>query len=128
MIVAGVGFKRSADADEIVRLVNEALSRATARGAVLDKIATIEPLATLPAFKEAARRLSVPPVHITEAALMGVGPRVRTHTARSMAAHGVGSVAEAAALAAGGPESQLILERIASASVTCALVRRETAL
>ncbi|MXQ13903.1 cobalamin biosynthesis protein [Microvirga makkahensis] len=125
MIVAGVGFRRNAAADEIVALVEQALARADLMGDVLDRLATIEPLAALPAFTEAARRLSIPAVSVTGPALMEAAPRVSTHSARSLAAHGVGSVAEAAALAAGGPQSELILERIASASATCALARRE---
>jgi cobalt-precorrin 5A hydrolase len=38
-----------------------------------------------------------------------------------LARHGVGSLAEAAALAAAGPEAALILPRIAAPRATCAL-------
>ena len=44
--------------------------------------------------------------------------------AHLVAAHGVGSVAEAAALGAAGPGSTLVLTRIKSAAVTCALASR----
>jgi cobalt-precorrin 5A hydrolase len=126
MIVAGVGFRRSASADEIVALVEQAVSRAGVSDDALKQLATIDPLAALPAFEEAARRLAATTMSIAESALAAAAPRVSTHSARSLAAHGVGSVAEAAALAAGGPEARLILKRIASASVTCALAQRET--
>jgi cobalt-precorrin 5A hydrolase len=125
MIVAGVGFRRAAAADEIVALVEQALARAAVAKAALGQLATIEALAGLSAFTEAARRLAVTPISVAEQALIAAAPRGSTHSERSMAAHGVGSVAEAAALAAGGPQSELILERIASASATCALARRE---
>jgi cobalt-precorrin 5A hydrolase len=125
MIVAGVGFRRNVDADEIVTLVERALARAAVARDALDQLATVEALATLFAFTEAARRLAVAPVSVAEQALIAAAPRGSTRSARSMAAYGVGSVAEAAALAAGGPQSKLILERIASASATCALARRE---
>ena len=126
MIVAGVGFRRSVEADEIVALVEQALERASFTRDSLGKLATVEALATLPAFTEAARRLAVAPTPVAEPALWAAAPHVHTQSARSIAAHGVGSVAEAAALAAAGPYAQLILERISSASATCALARSET--
>jgi cobalt-precorrin 5A hydrolase len=126
MIVAGIGFRRSVEADEIVTLVELALERSALERGALSKLATIEALATLPAFTEAVRRLGVGAAPVTQTALLATAPHVRTQSARSIAAHGVGSVAEAAALAAAGPHPQLILERLASASATCALARPET--
>jgi cobalt-precorrin 5A hydrolase len=127
VIVAGVGFRRSAAADEIVILVELALKRAALTHDALAKLGTIEALADLPAFIEAAHRLAVAAIAVGERDLSAAAPRVRTQSARSLAAHGVGSVAEAAALAAAGPGATLVLERIASTSVTCALARPETA-
>ncbi|ANY80740.1 hypothetical protein BB934_22980 [Microvirga ossetica] len=126
MIVAGVGFRRSVAADEIVVLVELALERASLARDALDRLATIAALAETPAFKEAARRLNVTAIPVTESALAEAAPHVRTQSARSIAAHGVGSVAEAAALAAAGSRASLIVERIASPAATCALVRLET--
>ncbi|MBM6580194.1 cobalamin biosynthesis protein [Microvirga sp. BT689] len=126
MIVAGVGFRRGVAADEIVALVEQALERAALATDALGKLATVEALAALPAFTEAARRLDVVASPVAEPDLSAAAPRLRTQSARSIAAHGVGSVAEAAALGAAGPGAQLILERIASASATCALARMET--
>jgi cobalt-precorrin 5A hydrolase len=127
MIVAGVGFRRSVAADEIVMLVELALKRAALTHDALAKLGTIEALADLPAFIEAAHRLAVAAIAVGERDLSAAAPRVRMQSARSLAAHGVGSVAEAAALAAAGPGATLVLERIASTSVTCALARPETA-
>ncbi|GGG28840.1 cobalamin biosynthesis protein [Chelatococcus composti] len=126
MIVAGIGFRRSVAADEIVALVEQALDRAAIAADALGKLATVEALAALPAFTEAARRLNVVAASVAEPALSEAAPRVRTQSARSIAAHGIGSVAEAAALAAAGSRAELILERIASPSATCALARLET--
>jgi cobalt-precorrin 5A hydrolase len=106
--------------------VERALERAALRRDALGKLATIKALADLPAFTEAARRLAVAAITVEDQALSAAAPRIRTHSARSIAAHGVGSVAEAAALAAAGPHAELILERIASPSATCALARLET--
>ncbi len=126
MIVAGVGFRRSVEADEIVALVGQALERAELARNALSKLATIEVLSTLPAFTEAACRLGAVATPVAQDALVATAQHVPTQSTRSIAAHGVGSVAEAAALAAAGPHPKLILERIASASATCALARSET--
>jgi cobalt-precorrin 5A hydrolase len=125
MIVAGIGFRHSASADEIVSLVEQAVAHAALCDDGLKQLATIQALAALPAFTEASRRLAVTGIAIDDAAMRSAAPRVLTHSARSLAAHGVGSVAEAAALAAGGSEARLILKRISSASVTCALAQKE---
>lgn len=126
MIVAGIGFRRSVAAEDIVALVEQALERAALAGDALVKLATIEVLADLPAFTEAARRLAVPAMSVDQQALSAAAPRIRTQSVRSIAAHGVGSVAEAAALAAAGPRAELLLDRIASRFATCALARLET--
>lgn len=126
MIVAGIGFRKSATAGEIVALVEQALTRASLARTALDRLATVEALAALPAFTQAAHLLDAAATPVAGPALLGAAPRVRTQSARSLAAHGVGSVAEAAALAAAGPRAALILERIASPSVTCALARPES--
>lgn len=125
MIAAGVGFRRSASADEIVSLVETAIARARLSEGTLHRLATIEALAVLPAFAEASRRLAVKAIAIDDIALRAAAPHVSTQSARSMMAHGVGSIAEAAALAAGGFDTRLILTRISSASVTCALAQGE---
>jgi cobalt-precorrin 5A hydrolase len=126
MIVAGVGFRRGVGADEIVALVETALGQAALAPETLDRLATVEALASLPAFGEAARRLAVAAVEVGEAALAAAAPGVRMVSARALAAHGVGSVAEAAALGGAGPGATLVLERIASPAATCALARRAT--
>jgi cobalt-precorrin 5A hydrolase len=123
MIVAGVGFRRGAEAGEIVALVEQALGRAALAPDALDRLATVEALAGLPAFTQAAQRLAVAAFPVGEEALAAAAPAIRTFSPRSHAAHGVGSVAEAAALGAAGPGAALILERIASPSATCALAR-----
>ena len=131
MIVAGVGFRQGVEAGEIVALVEQALARASLAPAALDRLATVQTLATVPAFAEAARQLAVTSLPVDARALAAAAPKVRTRSARSLAAHGVGSVAEAAALGAAGPDAELLLVRITSPSATCALAQggpiRETA-
>ena len=123
MIVAGIGFRQAADAHEIVTLVERALGLASLVPESLDRLATIASLAALPAFRDAAERLGVTAVPVDAGALAAAGAGVRTVSARSLAAHNVGSVAEAAALAGAGHDAVLILDRISSPAVTCALAR-----
>ncbi len=121
MIVAGVGFRRSASADEIVALVGRAFAEAGLAADRLTAVATIDALADEPSFRDAARRLGRPARGVGGEVLRGTAGRVRTRSERALAAHGVGSVAEAAALGAAGPRAELVLPRISSAAVTCAL-------
>ncbi len=123
MIVAGVGFRGGAGADEIVALVERALALAGPAPGGLARLATVQALADAPAFRDAARRLAVPASGVDEAALRAAEPALRTRSVRSLKAHGVGSVAEAAALGAAGPGAVLVLARIASPAATCALAR-----
>jgi cobalt-precorrin 5A hydrolase len=121
VIVAGVGFRSGAGADEMVALVRRALAEAGAAPSDLARLATLPALAGAAAFRDAARRLGVAPVGVDDGALRDARAKVRTHSPRALAAHGVGSVAEAAALGAAGRDAALLLERIASRTVTCAL-------
>lgn len=121
MIVAGVGFRRSASAREIADLVRAALSRAGLARA--DRLATIPALAESGCFAQAAQALGVEHVSAEESALVEAAGRVLTRSARALASHGLGSVAEAAALAVAGAGSRLLLARLTSASATCALAQ-----
>jgi cobalt-precorrin 5A hydrolase len=123
-IVAGIGFRRGTSAGEIVALVENALDSAAVDRRALAVLATAAALAETHAFVEAAKRLAVEPASVGVAALTAAEPAVRTRSERSLAAHGVGSVAEAAALGAAGLGSALLLERIASSGATCALASR----
>jgi cobalt-precorrin 5A hydrolase len=58
---------------------------------------------------------------VPELELATASDRVETHSERVAALAGVGSVAEAAALAAAGPASKLIVPRLIVGAATCAL-------
>lgn len=72
------------------------------------------------AFYDAAA-LGVPLVLVPRAELEAAGARVQTRSERVLEMTGVPSVAEAAALAAAGPQARLIVPRIAARTATCAL-------
>jgi len=125
MIVAGIGCRKGASAEEIGAALDTALERAGR------PLARIELLATTARKREqegiaaaaAARGLRV--VYVEADALEVASARGATWSRRVLALAGVPSVAEAAALAAGGPKARLILPRIVVGPVTCALASYE---
>ncbi|WP_349371634.1 cobalamin biosynthesis protein [Salinarimonas sp.] len=124
MIVAGVGLSSAARAQDIIALVGAAGVQAGVRPTLL---ASVVDRATLPAFEEAARALKLPVMKVSAETLAAAAERVETQSPRAQEAHGVGSVAEAAALAAAGADSTLLLARITGEKVTCAIARGEEA-
>ncbi|WP_244424700.1 cobalamin biosynthesis protein [Methylobacterium nodulans] len=120
-VIAGVGFRHATTPDEIAALVRDALGQARLAGARLGGLATAEDRAGEAALQEAAASLGVPVIGIAVEDLRAAGRRAVTRSARIETLRGVGSLAEAAALAAAGPEGRLVLARIASPGATCAL-------
>ncbi|SFK53129.1 cobalt-precorrin 5A hydrolase [Methylorubrum salsuginis] len=122
-LVAGVGFRAATTPEEIVALVRRALHEAGLAPDALTALATAADRAGAPNFLDVAAALDLAPVGIEPTALAAADAQVVTRSARIAASRGVGSVAEAAALAAAGPGARLVLPRIASAGATCALAR-----
>jgi cobalt-precorrin 5A hydrolase len=123
VIIAGVGCRRGASAATIEAALAVALAQAGAE--------RIDALATA-AFKKqeqgivvAAATRQIPLILIEQSDLARVNNHV-THSRRVAALTGVGSVAEAAALVAGGPAARLLVRRIVVGPVTCALAFAET--
>lgn len=122
MIVAGIGSRKGVAADEIVALIDRALAQVELDRAALGAVATIEAKSGEHGIALAAQALSVPfraiPQEQVQAAHGGV-----TWSAQSVRLFDVASVSEAAALAAAGEGSKLILPRITSPMATCALAQ-----
>jgi cobalt-precorrin 5A hydrolase len=121
MIVAGVGCRKGASADDIGAVIADALARAGVSAAALDLVATPERKAGERGIAAAAAALGVPLVLVAKAELEAAGARAQTRLQRVLALTGVPSVAEAAALAAAGPRARLIVPRVSAATATCAL-------
>jgi cobalt-precorrin 5A hydrolase len=119
--VAGIGFRHGVTSDEIVALVHRALAESGHAPNRLGAIATAEDRATEPSIVGAAAAFGLVPVGMAPAEMIAVDCGVPTRSGRIEASRGVGSVAEAAALAAAGEGATLLLPRISSRSVTCAL-------
>jgi len=114
MIVAGFGFRAGADAASFA----DALARAAGARRV-DRFATLADKAA--ALRPFAASRDLPVVAVAPGAARSA--RVPSRSRASLAATGVASVAEAAALAAAGPGARLLGPRAISADrrATCAL-------
>lgn len=121
MIVAGVGCRKGVRAADIEAAIMAAFVRAGIAASELRLIATSAAKGGEPGIAAAALAIGVPMVLIPPGDLAVAGRRTATRSERVIAAAGVPSVAEAAALAAGGPTARLVLPRIAVGPATCAL-------
>jgi cobalt-precorrin 5A hydrolase len=123
MIVAGVGCRRGTSAAAIEAVIAVALERAGLASGMLDVIAAPAAKSDEPGIVAAASTLGVQLVLVAQPDLETAGSRVETYSKRVKTLMGVPCVAEAAALAAGGPAARLVLPRIAIGPATCALAR-----
>jgi cobalt-precorrin 5A hydrolase len=117
----GIGCRAGASAEAIERLVREALARAGLAGA--DLYAPSRKAG--PALAEAAARLGLELHYCDEAALPDVAAGVVSHSPRVAALYGVGSVAEAAALAGAGAGARIVVAKFSADGVSCAVARGE---
>ena len=120
MIVAGVGFRRGASADEIEKVVRLALGVFELAVERLDALATESNKATDAAFTEASRRLAAKPTACTVEDLDRVAGLVLTPSKLVLESKGVPSIAEASALVVAGRNARLLGTRVATAQATCA--------
>jgi cobalt-precorrin 5A hydrolase len=127
VIVAGIGCRKGASAAEIEKAINAALERAGRPLAKLDLIATASIKRDEAGLAEAAKARGVQLTFVDQSDLELAGARGATWSERVLALAGVPSVAEAAALAAAGPKSRLIVQRVVEGPVTCALASDEAA-
>ncbi|WP_323006609.1 cobalamin biosynthesis protein [Pseudorhodobacter sp.] len=108
MRVAGIGFRNAATKDSL----QDALARAIGDGLPVQAVATESSKARAPAFREFAAALAIPAfaVRASDLARM-VTP---TQSQRVKDQFGTGSLAEAAALVAAGPDARLVEARAVS--------------
>ena len=125
MIVAGVGCRRGASAEEISAAIASALAQAGLGSSALDMIAAPTGKGDEQGIVAAASAIGVRLMLVPQNELMEAGARAQTRSERVIALKGVPSVAEAAALAAAGPSARLLAGRIAIGPATCALATTE---
>ncbi len=114
MIVAGIGCRRGCDAAAIVAVVR----RAEAMAGPAEALAAPAFKQDEPGLRAAAAQLGIPLLFIGEAAMQAAQVHCVTRSAAAQRATGWPSIAEAAAIGAGGV---LLLPRLTGEGVTCAL-------
>ena len=126
MIVAGIGCRKAIAAEQVESAIEAALRHNQIEGHRLDVIAVPAVKGREAGIVAAAAARGVLLVLIAQDALEEADLRTLTRSARSMDTLNVQSVAEAAALAAAGPNSRLLAPRVAVGPVTCALAEGDT--
>ena len=123
LIAIGVGCRRNCSGVVIAQLVSRTLgSWPTDLAKPLRRsLFTIEDKRGDAGILEAAEVLGMDLVFLDRAALREAMPRTQTRSARVQALFGVGSVAEASALAGGGPNATLVVPRTSGHDATCAI-------
>ncbi len=122
-VVLGIGCERLADEDEMWRLVEESLAQANIAAEAIACVASIALKAAEPAIHGVARRLGVPARFFDAARLEQETPRLKNPSDLVYRETGCHGVAEGAALAGAGEDSELILPKQRSQRATCALAR-----
>jgi len=114
----GLGFSTLATAEAIAQGVRLALARANLTEAPLHTSARKRDSVPL---KEAAAKLKLPLVFHEESALQKRDAEVISRSELVRALTGVGSLAEAAALAGAGANARLIVQKFSLNGVSCAV-------
>ena len=122
-LVMGLGCERHAEAAELITLATRALADAGLSPASLAAVASIDLKADESAIHAVAAHFGVPARFFTVDELNRESPRLRNPSEIVAREVGVPGVAEAAALAAAGADSELIVEKTRSARGTCAIAR-----
>ncbi len=129
MLAIGVGCRIGSTADDIVALVRRAIERAASAGRAHDSHGRAGRAALFTAvekqgeegLREAAHILAMPIVYLPKTALASASDKAETRSERVVQLFGVPSLAETAALAGAGAGAELIVPRISSDGVTCAI-------
>lgn len=119
MLVCGIGCRRGTPAEDIEAAIQAVRTSLGCIGEIV-VIATEATKSNEPGLREAARRLGVELVAFTSDELCSTAAAVLTHSPTALLHKGTPSVAEAAALLAGGPNARLLGPRIALPKATCA--------
>ena len=116
-LVIGLGFRDQATAQSIGEVLADVAARAAHPG-LTTVLAVIEDKATHAGLLAAVRATPFPIETVTAEALRAVDSRVTTRSERVFKQRGVGSVCEAAALAAAGAGARLVVTRHVSTDRT----------
>jgi cobalt-precorrin 5A hydrolase len=123
LMAIGIGCRRNCSGATLAQLVLQTLQAwpSNVPKPRLQVLFTIEDKRLEPGIGDAARALGFEVVFLARAALRDAMPRTRTRSARAQELFGIASVAEASALAGGGPNAALIVPRTSKNDATCAI-------
>jgi cobalt-precorrin 5A hydrolase len=113
-LVIGLGFRDGASAESIGEVVANVAAHAAMPG-IASVLAVLEDKAAHPSLVAAAQATHLPIETVATDAVRQADARVATRSERVEKHRGVGSVCEAAALAAAGPGARLVVTRVVSA-------------
>ena len=119
----GVGCARNADPEELWTNVSEQLSAANIAPGAIACVTSLDLKGDEPAMTQLARRLGVPFRVFTAAELEAETARLANPSDVVFAEVGCHGVSEGAALAAAGPNAELVIPKVKTANTTCALAR-----
>ncbi len=125
-LAIGVGCERNAPSDEAIALVQSVLRQNNLARAAIACIASIDLKSDERAIHAVARHFGVPARFFSVDQLNAESLRLKNPSAIVAREVGTPSVAEASALAAAGPRSQLLIEKTKSQRVTCAVALSPT--
>lgn len=121
MIVAGLGLRAEATVDSLLDALAQAQAAAPGAPREVTALAAPEDKCQHPALHALSARLNLPLVPVGDADLRTT--KTPTQAERVIAKRGTGSVAEAAAIVAAGPNARLLTPRAISTDrmATCAI-------
>ena len=121
--VLGLGCESGAPTDDLLALAERALQEAGLKPGALVSIASINTKTAEPAILAVAAHFGMPMQFFDAPTLERETPRLENPSALVFARVGCHGVAEAAALAAAGPDGRLVLPKRKSAFATAAIAR-----
>ena len=128
VLALGVGCERGAAVDELKALVTATLEKHGLAAISVALVTSLDLKADEDAVQALAVSLGVPARFFTSAALLNETKRLKTPSEIVFRAVGCYGVAEGAALAAAGPDGDLIVAKQSYGRVTCAIARAPVAL
>ncbi len=122
-LTIGVGCERHTDPQELIELITQCLTTANLSALSIACLTSIDLKSDELAITEAARHFNVPARFFTAEQLNQQAERLKNPSDIVMAEVGCPGVAEGAALAAGGTDAELIIEKTKSTRATCAIAQ-----
>ena len=128
VLALGVGCERGTPSEELIALVTETLAQEVLSPQAIACVASLDLKADEKAVHDLAAALNVPARFFTAAELEAQAPRLVTPSEVVFAETGCHGVAEGAALAVAGPDSELIVPKVKGQRVTMAVARAPQAI